>query len=564
MDNRTIPVASLDKHIAFLGATGSGKTSVAKAIIIEPALDRNERVIIVDPTAAYWGLRLSKNGKNPGYAIPIFGGDHADYPLNTKDAATLGEAYGTSHGSAIFDTSLMTVEARTVWFTAFAETLLRKNRGKLNLVIDECHLFMPKSGSKGGGPAPRMLHAANNLASLGRGKGFRITLISQRPAKVHNDSLSCAKTLIAMQMVLPHDRNAVKDWIEDQADPALGKEIIASLPSLKPGEGWVWYPLGGYLHRAKFPWPQTFDSSAAPDDAQGDGPELAPINLDALKGKLAHLEEEKKGNDPVALRAEVARLKSDLQKTQKNIPENIPDAKATGEAEQRGYTRGESDAAPIWFRRGVEAAIDEIKSRADIDLIAFVQKQMATWKLIGTVRAPVVLHSPAAITPPRRQVGQGNGTLEKPLQKIIDAVRWWNVFGLPAPSHAQVAFAAGYSHKSGTWATYLSRLRSMELIEGRGELILTRGGSAVAHEPEEPPTADRLRAMVVDKLATPLVRILTPVLEVYPAGLGHQEAADRAGYSHSSGTWAAYLSRLRSLDLIEGRGELKAQGWLFP
>jgi hypothetical protein len=50
----------------------------------------------------------------------------------------------------------------------------------------------------------------------------------------------------------------------------------------------------------------------------------------------------------------------------------------------------------------------------------------------------------------------------------------------------------------------------------------------------------------------------------YPDGLAHPAAAEAAGYSHSSGTWSTYLSRLRSLDLIDGRGELKAQGWLFP
>jgi hypothetical protein len=43
----------------------------------------------------------------------------------------------------------------------------------------------------------------------------------------------------------------------------------------------------------------------------------------------------------------------------------------------------------------------------------------------------------------------------------------------------------------------------------------------------------------------------------------HAAAAQEAGYSPSSGTWANYLSKLRTLDLIEGRGELKAQGWLF-
>ena len=68
---------------------------------------------------------------------------------------------------------------------------------------------------------------------------------------------------------------------------------------------------------------------------------------------------------------------------------------------------------------------------------------------------------------------------------------------------------------------------------------------------------------MLDKIDAPLRRILTPLLEAYPQGLSHERTAAAAGYSHSSGTWATYLSRLRSLELIAGRGELKAEPWLF-
>lgn len=80
-----IPPSAIEKHIAFLGATGSGKTSAAKRGLVEPALDAGRRVCILDPTGAWWGLRLKADGKGKGYPIYIFGGDHADYPLRARN-----------------------------------------------------------------------------------------------------------------------------------------------------------------------------------------------------------------------------------------------------------------------------------------------------------------------------------------------------------------------------------------------------------------------------------------------------------------------------------------------
>lgn len=82
-----IPSGATEKHIAFLGSTGSGKTSAAKRGLIEPALEAARRVIVLDPTGAWWGLRLAADGKRKGMQIYIFGGDHGDYPLRARDAA---------------------------------------------------------------------------------------------------------------------------------------------------------------------------------------------------------------------------------------------------------------------------------------------------------------------------------------------------------------------------------------------------------------------------------------------------------------------------------------------
>jgi Predicted ATPase len=76
----TIPTAALNQHIAVLGKTGSGKSYAAKGIV-EHLLDQKRQVCVLDPTSAWWGLRLAADGKGRGYDVVLLGGDHADIPL---------------------------------------------------------------------------------------------------------------------------------------------------------------------------------------------------------------------------------------------------------------------------------------------------------------------------------------------------------------------------------------------------------------------------------------------------------------------------------------------------
>jgi hypothetical protein len=97
------------------------------------------------------------------------------------------------------------VGERTRWFTEFAGTLYRANKAPLHLVLDEAHNFAPQ-GKVPDPDAGKMLHAASTLASQGRSRGIRLTMITQRPQKLHKDSLTSAETLIAMRVIAPHDR----------------------------------------------------------------------------------------------------------------------------------------------------------------------------------------------------------------------------------------------------------------------------------------------------------------------------------------------------------------------
>lgn len=57
-------------------------------------------------------------------------------------------------------------------------------------------------------------------------------------------------------------------------------------------------------------------------------------------------------------------------------------------------------------------------------------------------------------------------------------------------------------------------------------------------------------------------RILAALADAYPKALTSAEVAEAAGMQ-VSGTFSTYVSKLRSLELVEGRGELRASKEFF-
>lgn len=68
--NKTIPEDALNRHLAIVGNVGSGKTVTAKGFV-EWLLDEGRRVIVLDPTGVWWGLRMLGDGKREsGWTLP--------------------------------------------------------------------------------------------------------------------------------------------------------------------------------------------------------------------------------------------------------------------------------------------------------------------------------------------------------------------------------------------------------------------------------------------------------------------------------------------------------------
>jgi len=128
----------------------------------------------------------------------------------------------------------------------------------------------------------------------------------------------------------------------------------------------------------------------------------------------------------------------------------------------------------------------------------------------------------------------------------------------------QVALLTGYSHKSGGFRNSLSSLRSAEPIEGRGDIDITPEGlRALGHYDPLPTGPALVEWWKREQLGKAESAILDVLVEHWPATVAVDFIAEATGYSATSGGFRNSLSRLRSLQLAAGRGELAVDDTLM-
>jgi hypothetical protein len=591
-----IPAGVLAQHVIALGKTRSGK-STAVRVLVEGLLDADKPVCIVDPKGDWWGIKSSADGKKAGYPLVIFGGEHADVPINEHSGAAVAELIATGNRSCLIDLGGWMVGERTRFFVAFASTLFKLARGARHLVIDEVHNFAPQ-GKILDPDAGKMLHWANRLASEGLGKGIVILAASQRPQKVHKDFLTSCETLIAKQVIHKLDRVAIKDWIDGCADPDKGKEVIATLAQLKKPQAWIWSPEIDYGPTLiEFPLFKTFDSFKPRQENEAPVSGWASVDLDQVKTKLAKVVEDTKANDPAELKKKIAELERQLRKypdaavLQKLRDEAaaaaapVVDPAAVDRAYKDGYDAGASLAVSQGFDKGYAAASAAIAGivqgviKAGDDFM--VQLRQAATAIAEVPKPEAPAHTGAVVARPRATVttrpAPGNYpviTREKPRsngddsltgvqRKILDALAELEQIGARSPERELLAFMSGYSHvNSKGFANAMGSLRSAGHIEGT---TLTDLGRRHADPPAVPRTPAEIQERIVALLGGASARVLQPLIAAYPRGIERQHLAEAAGYGHvNSKGFANAMGRMRTLGFIDYRGgEVVAKPLLF-
>jgi DNA helicase HerA-like ATPase len=119
---------------------------------------------------------------------------------------------------------------RETWSVAVNEGLPRP----VFFVLEEAHNFVP------GGQGMQSQAAAiiKRIASEGRKFGLFLVLITQRPYKVHGDTLSQCNSQIIMRLTNPQDQQAIR-----LSSESISEGLLADLPGLNIGEAVILGPL---------------------------------------------------------------------------------------------------------------------------------------------------------------------------------------------------------------------------------------------------------------------------------------------------------------------------------
>ena len=94
------------------------------------------------------------------------------------------------------------------------------------IIIEEAHKFIPREGR-----STFSSSIINKISAEGRKFGVFLVLITQRPSKIHPDSLSQCNSQIIMKLTNPQDQNAVANSSE-----RMSQDLLDDLPGLNPGE----------------------------------------------------------------------------------------------------------------------------------------------------------------------------------------------------------------------------------------------------------------------------------------------------------------------------------------
>lgn len=566
-DDLSLPLELAARTQCIFAQKGAGKTYTAM-VQTEEMLAAGVQVVVLDPTGVWWGLQSSADGGKSQYEIIVMGGGHADVPLEPDAGEVVAQFLVETGQSVVLDVSQFESQAAQDRFALALATKLYRlkayDKANVHIMLDEADQFCPLRPQKG---QERLLHAWDMIVRLGRSRGLGLTAISQRPAAVHTNIRNNVDLLTCLRVTGPHDFKALREWTALHATAEQAKDFLESVPTLDNGVAWFWSPAWlGIFKCAKVRAKHTYDSSRTPKP--GERPvepkaRRAP-DLTKLSEQIKASVQRAKENDPKELKRMVADLQRQLAgrstETREVVKEKIVEVPVLKNGQLDRTEKAAGRLEKMFERLAGEAD----KFRAESAELRRLIAPAAPRPTPAPHRQAVAVAARPA-TAPRRPVTTATGpgeSLPKAERRILAALAQYP----DGRTIKQVAVLTGYAMNGGGFRNALGALRSKSyIVDVPGLIAITDVGVTALGDYEPLPHGDALLQHWYGQLGKAEREILEVLAAAHPDYLSIDEMAQRtlSQYAPGGGGFRNALGRLRTLELVEGRSEVKASDELF-
>jgi hypothetical protein len=531
---------------------GAGKSNAA-VVMAEEMYDNGLPWVAIDPKGDWWGVRASGDGQSPGLAVLVFGGEHADIPLEPTAGKLVADLIVDKRLTCVLDVSEMTKADQRRFLQDFADRLYTRNREPLHVFCEEADEYIPQMVR---GETAKVVAAMERLVKRGRFRGVGVTLITQRSASLNKDVLTQTGTLIALRTTSPQDRKAVREWIDYHASY---RGVIDELPSLANGEAWLSSPqFLSTLEQVKFRRRRTFDSGATPRVGVKARPpaRLADVDVEAIASSMADTIERAKAEDPKELQKEIRQLKAEIARLQKETPEAVVERVEVPVLDPALVDRlhdvlDEIHVASTAVTGAVSPIVQALMRLGDyrqtsdvptVQRLARVDQAKARMK-----ERPTPPPAPRSAPTPLSHDGSGL-TLGKAEKAILSVLAQYP----QGRTHSQLALLTGYSPKASTISVALSKLRKLQFVTDSGLPQITDVGASVATVVPLPTGQDLIDYWLHHNVLGKAERlVLEALVDRYPDEVQWDELCEVTGYSPTASTVSVALSKLRKLELVQ-------------
>lgn len=516
-DSMSIDLATLiDTRLLVQANSGGGKSWLLRRLL-EQSQGKVQQVVI-DLEGEFSTLREKHDY--------ILAGKDGDTPADPRSAALLARRLLELNVSAIIDLYELSHQDRKKFVRLFLNAMVNAPKALWHpclVIIDEAHVFAPQTGSS------EAMEAVIDLATRGRKRGYSAILATQRISKLHKDAVAEMNNKLIGRTGLDIDRK--------RAAEELGfttKEDSLSLRSMAPGEFFAFGPaISDTVTKLSIGSVETSHPKAGDRILTNTTPPTDKIK--SILGQLVDLPKEAQEESQTleALRADNISLRRKVTVLEKKQPITAVKEKIVTIEKPCEHTKILQSIASL-----ANGALNKAQS---------VPTQPTSMR--QTEIKPMTISS-------TRSPKEGGATR---IMRVL-ASRYPMTF-----TKTQLALLANLSPKSGSYGTYLSQLRSQDLIDGTNDISLTQKGiEATSHIETLPMTSSWVIGMWANNLNGGARRMFEILVGAYPDDINRQELGALAELSPTSGSFGTYISQLKTRKLITVDGQnIKANENLF-